>query len=203
MYACLVSGESPRDRRNSIPAHQPLTARLYRRSGHGPTHAFLPSVTIFRPHSCRQRAAKAAWRMDFGKARANRSPHPLRLGCFGLCPRFPEKFANIQRVSAAAGEPKPAAASPPIIRSLRLPAQKRRNFELVLVAVVMHRSLAAVLVETLRTRPLGVFGHRLRPRFGRTRHWPSGKALGGLRHGRTLSRRGRLILLAVAAAETH
>ncbi len=44
--------------------------------------------------------------------------------------------------------------------SVRLPAQERRNVELVLFAGVMHRALPAMLVEPLRGRPLGIFGDR-------------------------------------------
>ncbi len=100
---------------------------------------------------------------------------------------FREKFENVQLVSLPPAEPKPAAGLDQGVRSLRLTAQERRNVELILLAVVMHRSLPAVLVETLGCRTPGVFGHRFGPRFGRPLHWPPGKPLDWLRHGRRLS----------------
>lgn len=45
--------------------------------------------------------------------------------------------------------------------SVRLPAQKGRNVELVLFVRVMHRSRTAVRVEPLRRGAAAVFGHRL------------------------------------------
>src|SRR5580693_4271751 len=72
---------------------------------------------------------------------------------------------------------------------VRLPAQEGRDVELVLFGLVMHRSLPAVLVEplgrsvgrslgrSLGRRTLGIFGNRLRTRFGYPRHRPPGQAL--------------------------
>ena len=49
----------------------------------------------------------------------------------------------------------------PIPTSVRLPAQECGDLKLILLVLVMHRRrLPAMLVETLRRRPFGVFGHR-------------------------------------------
>src|SRR5215469_18301325 len=66
-------------------------------------------------------------------------------------------------------------------KSVRLPAQEGRNVELVLFALVMHRSLAAVLVEALGRWALGIFGYRLGSRIGLARHRPASESLRGLR----------------------
>src|ERR1700685_3227740 len=42
----------------------PPTALMYRRAVHRPTHAFLPTVTMFWPHSCR--LGREIWRSRAG-----------------------------------------------------------------------------------------------------------------------------------------
>src|SRR6266545_2882408 len=67
-----------------------------------------------------------------------------------------------------------APVAPGALRSGRLPAQEGRNFELILLRRIMHRSLPAERVEALVRRPLGVFGNRVGlPRLGwaSRRHW--------------------------------
>jgi hypothetical protein len=90
--------ESPHGTAETPPPHIiPSALRLYRRSGLGPTHAFLPSVTIFRPHSCQQRAANAASPTDFCERRRTRPPHRSRREWFGADEGLGEK-SNISAI---------------------------------------------------------------------------------------------------------
>lgn len=43
-----------------------------------------------------------------------------------------------------------------------LPAKEGRNIELVFLARIMHRRVAAMRVEPLRSGPASIFGYRLR-----------------------------------------
>ena len=86
------------------------------------------------------------------------------------------------------------------VRSIGLPTQESRNVELVLFGPVMHRGLSSVLVQTLRRRPLGVFGHRLLPQlrpWRRSPRKPFGARLRSTR--RSPYRLGQRRLLLVAA----
>src|ERR1700686_4373962 len=92
---------------------------------------------------------------------------------------------------------------------VRLPAQEGRDVELVLFGRVMHRSLPAVLIETLGRclvgGTLGIFRNRLRTRFRCPWHRPAGQALSSLRRARRrVAARARLraILLVLGAAAT-
>ena len=56
------------------PNTSPLTRQTLPAQRHRPTHAFLPTVTFFRPHSCRLLAAKSDGRADAASPNAQSAP---------------------------------------------------------------------------------------------------------------------------------
>src|ERR1700733_4360650 len=64
------------------PKSSPSTVKHYRCSAIRPTHAFLPTVTLFRPHSCRFAAAKRRLGI-IRKIRRVKTHNPPRVICSG------------------------------------------------------------------------------------------------------------------------
>src|SRR5208282_1879844 len=86
---------------------------------------------------------------------------------------------------------------------VRLPAKECRNVQLILVAAVMHRRLASVLVQTLRRSTFGIVGDRVGPRFStwqRASGRPFGRGFG--RRRRTSRAWQRFLRLLLATAQT-
>ena len=168
-----------------------MTRKPYRRHDSPPTHGFLPSVTLFWPHYCRQGAQKRH-AVTLGRRWARPPSGPACAGLASTIKINPIK-SNTYRYSSVERRRRTGAwpRSPPRLQltpqraSIGLPAQEGRDVELVLLAAVMHRRLPSMLVQPLRRRALGILGHRFRtrlrrPRLLRTlpRRRPSRKPLG-------------------------
>ena len=69
-----------------------------------------------------------------------------------------------RNATAPARAPATGRMSTQITASVGLPAQEGRDFELIVIRRIMHRSLPAVQIEPLVAGPLGVFRDRLRRR---------------------------------------
>ena len=177
------SREAHRTHRKFVPRHNPTDASNI--NGEAVCDQLTVSYQLL-PRSGRSLGSKVAqYRLRVQGCRKSSSaaglPAPNRRAAVAPCrnatkaPRFRSFRHNChgRRAAAWASAPRPhrAGQAPPNTASVRLPAQEGRDLELILLILVMHRRrLPAVLVKALRRRPLGVFGHGLGSRFGRTRH---------------------------------
>jgi hypothetical protein len=145
----------------------------YRRSTSWPTHGFLPTITIFRPYYRPRIAAEIRPRGQLGGGRAAGAPtlRPVQ-----KCAKNECKTTTIQPLHSHSFTTRAAGhLTRNLLRdwsqitdgdgSARLSAQECRDFELILFVLVMHKSLAAVLIQPLRRRTLGVVGDRLLARL--------------------------------------
>ena len=138
------------------------------------THAFLPTVTLMRPHSRPRSVKRSAVPGRFsiplpgpqgtrGAPLAPPRPPALAIISFdlqGLTPirEVREGARPIPCLAAGIGR---GAHPPP--GSSRLPTKEGRDFELIVLIRIMHSSLASMGVQTLMWRPLCVFRHRFGP----------------------------------------
>lgn len=89
------------------------------------------------------------------------------------------------------------------LSSVRLPAQEGWNVELIRFSRVMHSTGPAVMVQSLRRGPFGVFGDRLGTRLTRARHGSARQAVSPRHRGHSggTRRRRRRFCPFLAAAE--
>ena len=89
------------------------------------------------------------------------------------------------------------------LSSVRLPAEKGWNVELIRFRRVMHSAGPAVVIESLRRGAFGVFGDRLGTRLSRARHGPARQAVSPWHRGHSgrARRRRRRFCSFLAAAE--
>ena len=157
------------------PTQLPADAQTLPAQRIGPTHGFLPSVTLF---SAAVMSAQRPYRVP-PRRRASRQPHcqswRLATATTGMMKTKMSKFNNAARtVLGGAATPVPARtalgreSSRPMRPQLACRRRKAGISELILLALVMHRGLPAVLGrDPARAPNAGIFGNRFR-----TRLWP-------------------------------